>query len=216
MAQARGQFGLLVGDDADRLERRGRRPVTSGDTPDVTPDVTPDGHNLYPTSAMDVRAREQVDLSIDEERELALRIGTAWKELRRGAAMSLLREHMFGAGKNSLEPGQVDTLDLLAQQHEWRMSDLADALRVDPSTATRAVQRLERAGLAERHPSPEDGRVVMVSATDLGLRRHDAIAARRRESMATILGEFTVDERRDLADLMTRLVESLDQFTASI
>lgn len=165
---------------------------------------------------MDIRAGEPVDLEIEEELELALLIGTAWKELRRGAAMSILREHMFGAGRNALEPGQVDTLDLLAQQPEWRMSELAEALRVDPSTATRAVQRLERTGLAEREPSPEDGRVVMVSATGLGLRRHDAVDTRRRESVATILGEFTLEERRVLAQLMTRLVESLDRFTAGL
>ena len=44
----------------------------------------------------------------------------------------------------------MDTLDLLVQQPAWRMSELAEALRVDPSTATRAVQRLVRAGLADR------------------------------------------------------------------
>ena len=101
---------------------------------------------------MDVGTPEQVDLTLEDERLAALHIGTAWKELRRGAAMSILRDHMFGAGKDALEPGQVDTLDLLVQQPAWRMSDLADALRVDPSTATRAVQRLERSGLAERCP----------------------------------------------------------------
>jgi DNA-binding MarR family transcriptional regulator len=159
---------------------------------------------------MDVTAREWVDLTVDEERELARRIGTAWKELRRGAAMSVLRDHLFGAGKDALEPGQVDTLDLLAREPAWRMSDLADALRVDPSTATRAVQRLERAGLAERRPSPDDGRVVIVSATALGLQRHDAIDERRRASMSTMLAVFDLDERRDLAELMDRLVASLD------
>ncbi len=165
---------------------------------------------------MDVGARERVDLTNEEERVLALRIGTAWKELRRGAAMAILRDHLFGAGKDALEPGQVDTLDLLALQPAWRMSDLADALRVDPSTATRAVQRLERAGLAERHASADDGRVVMVSPTALGLRRHDAIAIRRRESMSTLLAEFTQDERRELSDLMERLVVSLDTFAQGL
>jgi DNA-binding MarR family transcriptional regulator len=161
---------------------------------------------------MDLGARERVDLSVQEELELARRIGTAWKELRRGAGMTVVRDHLFGVGKDALEPGQVDTLDLLAHQGAWRMSDLADALRVDPSTATRAVQRLERAGLGERHPSPDDGRVVLVSATRLGLRRHDAIECRRRETLGTMLAAFTHDERVQLAELMTRLVESLDDF----
>jgi DNA-binding MarR family transcriptional regulator len=165
---------------------------------------------------MDVTARDRVDLTIDEERELARRIGTAWKELRRGAAMSILRDHLFGAGKDALEPGQVDTLDLLAREPAWRMSDLADALRVDPSTATRAVQRLERSGLAERRPSPDDGRVVIVSATALGLQRHGAIDERRRVSMSTLLSAFDLDERQELADRMDRLVASLDGFAEGL
>jgi DNA-binding MarR family transcriptional regulator len=165
---------------------------------------------------MDVGTPEQVDFTVEEERLAALTIGTAWKELRRGAAMSILRDHMFGAGKDALEPGQVDTLDLLVQQDAWRMSDLAEALRVDPSTATRAVQRLERTGLASRAPSTDDGRVVMVSATPLGRRRHEAIDESRRVAMSTILGPFSPDERQELAALMHRLVESLDAFAARL
>ncbi len=169
---------------------------------------------------MDVQIRppetRKVDLSVEEERQLARRIGVAWKELRRGAAMSMLRDHLFGVGKDALEPGQVDTLDLLVLKDEWRMSELADALRVDPSTATRAVQRLERTGLAERHPSTADGRVVMVSSTALGTRRHEAIEARRRETLATMLGPFTVEERRELAELLDRFVVALDDFASEL
>jgi DNA-binding MarR family transcriptional regulator len=155
-----------------------------------------------------------VDLSVEDERVLAARIGQAWKELRRGAAMAVFRDHLFGAGPEALEPGQVDTLDLLVQQDAWRMSDLADALRVDPSTATRAVQRLVRAGLADRRISPEDGRVVMVSATEAGHERHAAIAKRRRASMGTMLAAFEPDERRQLADLLERFVAALDDYAA--
>ena len=67
-----------------------------------------------------------------EEREVALRIATAWKELRRGAAMVAVRDYFYVAEEDSIEPGQMDTLDLLVQQPAWRMSELAEALRVDP------------------------------------------------------------------------------------
>ena len=149
-----------------------------------------------------------------EERVLAARIGHAWKELRRGAAMAALRDHLFGTGDDALEPGQFDTLELLVQRDAWRMSDLADALRVDPSTATRAVQRLLRGGLAERRPSTRDGRVVMVSATPLGRERHDAIARNRRHVMAAVLAPFDATERRQLADLLERMVAALDDFAS--
>jgi DNA-binding MarR family transcriptional regulator len=148
--------------------------------------------------------------------ELAQRVGTAWKELRRGAAMAAVRDWFYGTGEDALELGQVDTLDLLAAHDSWRMTDLADALRVDPSTATRAVQRLVRAGLAERRPSDEDGRVVMVSATMHGRACHEAISRRRRQAMESMLGEFDARERRHLADLLERFVAALDHLAAEL
>jgi DNA-binding MarR family transcriptional regulator len=157
-----------------------------------------------------------VDLGNAEERELARRVGTAWKELRRGAAMAAVRDYFYGADEDALEQGQMDTLDLLVQRSGWRMSDLADALRVDPSTATRAVQRLVRAGLAERHPAAEDGRVVVVAATAAGRSRHDAVTKRRWHSLALMLSEFDPEERAQLADLLDRFVVALDRLAAEL
>jgi DNA-binding MarR family transcriptional regulator len=157
-----------------------------------------------------------VDLTVAEERDLARRVGTAWKELRRGAAMATVRDYFYGADDDALEPGQMDTLDLLVQRQGWRMSELAEALRVDPSTATRAVQRLVRTGLAERRPAPDDGRVVVVSVTPAGQRRHAAVARRRWRSLARMLAEFEPDERRMLAELLDRLVLALDHLAADL
>ncbi|HKA05398.1 MAG TPA: MarR family transcriptional regulator [Acidimicrobiales bacterium] len=156
-----------------------------------------------------------VDLGPDEERELGLRIGAAWKELRRGAAMAALRDQLFGAGEDALEPGQFDTLEALAQRRAWRMSELAEELRVDPSTATRAVQRLLRTGLAERQRFNEDGRVVLVAATETGRRRYDAIARCRRAFMASVLSGFDAEERRQFATLLERLVAAVDAAAAA-
>lgn len=155
---------------------------------------------------------DPVDFNEPEQLRLAIRIGTAWIELRRGASMSTLRDHLFGSGDDALEQGQMDTLDLLAQQESWRMSELADALRVDPSTATRAVQRLVNSGLADRKASYEDGRVVMVAITRAGRRRHAAVATRRAELMSHLLGAFEPAERVRLADMLDRFVASLDEF----
>jgi hypothetical protein len=40
-------------------------------------------------------------------------IGFSWRELRRGAVADRLRDKLFGEGDSALDPGQVDTLDLL-------------------------------------------------------------------------------------------------------
>ena len=157
------------------------------------------------TSSVDFRNRT--------DREHARRIGRAWIELRRGASASALRAYLFGAEK-ALEQGQMDTLDLLSRRDERPMKELAARLRVEPSTATRAVQRLEKEGLVERFTSPEDGRVVLVRITDEGRRRHDAVATRRSIAMMHILSEFDPQERAQLANLMDRLIESIDEVVA--
>jgi len=149
-----------------------------------------------------------VDFRNRTDREHARRIGRAWIELRRGAAASALRSYLFGTEK-ALEQGQMDALDLLTRR-ERPMKELAARLRVEPSTATRAVQRLEHDGLAERFTSPQDGRVVLVRITDEGRRRHDAVAERRSIAMMHILSEFDPRERAQLADLMDRLIASID------
>jgi DNA-binding MarR family transcriptional regulator len=151
---------------------------------------------------------------IDEE--VRRRVGRAWRELRRGAAMSALKDHLFGTGDDALEPGQMDTLDLLVQREAWRMTDLAEALRVDPSTATRAVQRLERSGLAERRPCDDDGRVVRVSITPAGEARHALVAERRSAVLDQVLAPFSPAERAELADLLDRFVAELDRVVPTL
>lgn len=156
--------------------------------------------------------RARVDFYDPIQRENALRVGRAWREVRRGASMGRLIEHFFGVGEDALEIGQMDTLDLLVQQPEWRMGDLAEALRVDPSTATRAVQRLEKFGLAQRCTGTSDKRVVMVSASASGRARHAEAAARREELLQHIMSAYEPVEFEQLATLMERFVRSLDSF----
>jgi DNA-binding MarR family transcriptional regulator len=142
------------------------------------------------------------------DRDHARRIGVAWIELRRGALTSNLRDYMLGKD-NRLEQGQMDALDLLIRR-ECSMRGLADRLRVEPSTATRAVNRLVDDGFAERFTKPDDGRVVMVRITDEGRVCHTDVARRRSYAMAQILSEFEPDERAQLADLLDRFINALD------
>jgi DNA-binding MarR family transcriptional regulator len=151
-----------------------------------------------------------------EAYELAVRIGLAWRQMRRGASAAGLRDWMYRTDTDDgIEQGQMDSLDLLSLRPSWRMSELAEALRVDPSTATRAIQRLEKAGLAERRPSTEDGRVVEVAITAEGSRRHAAVAERRSEMMTFILSRYRNRELPVLAEMLERFVAGIDEFVAT-
>jgi DNA-binding MarR family transcriptional regulator len=142
----------------------------------------------------------------------AMRIGAAWKELRRGASMLELRQLMYG-GRVGAEPLDValgDALDAIIEHEPIRMGDLAEALRVDASTATRTVARLTAAGLAARVECADDRRVVQVKATPAGRRRQAAMVRSATQALDEIAGVFDEDERAQLAELMERLVSSLD------
>jgi DNA-binding MarR family transcriptional regulator len=140
----------------------------------------------------------------------AVRIGRAWRELRRGGMSAEFRERVYGA----LDVGQADALELLVLGGGCRMAELAAGLRVDASTATRAVQRLVDAGYALRTAVPDDARGVTVVATDAGRAAHETVAARRRAAIVAMTSVFDDGERAALADLLERLVAALDEFVS--
>ncbi len=155
--------------------------------------------------------RTPVDLGQAADLDVAVRLGRAWRELRRGGSSTVIRDYLFGVAPDALEYGQMDTLDVLIRKPSWRMSDLALALHVDPSTATRAVQRLVSTGLVERLTDSDDGRVVIVRITTSGRELHRQIDLRRGYVMSRLMAVFTVPERSALAKLMTRFVHELDE-----
>lgn len=139
------------------------------------------------------------------------RIGVAWRELRRGATAARFRDLVHGP---DLEMGQVDALDLLVQNGTSRMRDLAGALRVGASTATRAVARLADAGLVERVDDPDGARAVRVRLTPRGEAAHARMAERRRHLFERVLAGFEPDELSLLATLLERLVAGVDAVVA--
>src|SRR3546814_9779526 len=83
------------------------------------------------------------------DQEVAERVRTAWRELRRVASTPEVRAAVYDPAA-PLDPGQADALDAVVTHGPCRMSDIAVVLRVDRSSATRAVDRLEAAGLVAR------------------------------------------------------------------
>ncbi|MEY4995403.1 MAG: hypothetical protein RLZ67_128 [Actinomycetota bacterium] len=150
----------------------------------------------------------------DLELEVAMRIGRAWRDMRRGSTASDVRDSIYGVGGSALDPGQMDALDFLVLTPSCRMSELAEHLRIDPSSATRAVQRLIKDNLAERVEHEGDGRVVAIAATERGRKIHEQVASRRRELIFAVLEEFNEDEQHQFAEFLERFLTSVDSYVA--
>lgn len=145
------------------------------------------------------------------------RIALAWRELRRGASGAALRSHLLGPDGPPLEQAQLDALEILASEpNGWRMSEFAEALRVDPSTATRAISRLERHGLAERAAGDDDKRIVTARATATGRRMVKSVGRLRAIGMQRLVEPFDPDERERFAEYLERFVKSIDDLVVEL
>lgn len=134
------------------------------------------------------------------------RIGAAWRELTRGAGQRALRLHLYGP---LVEAAQVDVLDTLFTHDGIRMSELAGAIDVDASTATRTIERLVKSGYVLREADPNDQRAVCVQLTDQGMETVLEIQRRRRELLLRSLEQFDGDQRHALADLLDAFVSGV-------
>jgi DNA-binding MarR family transcriptional regulator len=101
----------------------------------------------------------------------------------------------------------------LAQTGPQNVNALADALSLDGSTVTRQVAVLVRDGLATRHRDPSDGRSILVAPTPAGRSRMEAVRTARHAVYATVLADWSDDDRAALANLLGRLNHDLDRFT---
>ena len=131
--------------------------------------------------------------------DVVLRIAGAWRDLRRIKPTEL---------SIALPIGQVDTMDAIAQIGPCSMFKMSEALRIDASTATRAVEPLVNAGYVERRRSDRDARTVIVQLTREGRRVERRLTQERLDNVDRTLSEFTPDERSVLADLLERMVRA--------
>lgn len=86
------------------------------------------------------------------------------------------------------------------------MRDLARAMNCDPSYVTGMVDDLERAGYAERSPSPQDRRVKTVTLTEAGI----AALRTARDSLLAPpaeLSNLSAKQQRTLARLLREALE---------
>jgi DNA-binding MarR family transcriptional regulator len=107
-----------------------------------------------------------------------------------------------------IDRASTPILRLLADAPEpVRLGALADSLAVEAPHVTRQVQRLERSGLVERVPDPDDGRAQRVRISAKGADAVECLRAVGRRRMAEALAEWSEEDRHRLAVLCHRMVD---------
>lgn len=131
------------------------------------------------------------------------------------AVHRLIRSLRRGLPNAELPPTHLIVLAVLAEHGPMRLGELAGRVPCSQPTATTVVTCLEPAGLLRREPDPDDGRAVLVTLTDRGLRRiHDMT-----DGQATLLvhrmREMSEEDRRAVlaaVPLLRRLTEVVSPY----
>lgn len=104
----------------------------------------------------------------------------------------------ISAVDETISLAQFRLLVVLYTQGQQKVTALAEALGVNPSTATRAVDRLLEAGLVDRRPNPRSRREMQVSLTTAGQRLVRDVTRRRRKEIAAIVARMPATHQRGL------------------
>ncbi|TCR91653.1 MarR family transcriptional regulator [Rhizobium sp. BK376] len=111
--------------------------------------------------------------------------------------------------------GQLPVLVALQDGKASTQRDLARFAKVEQPPMAQMLARMERDGLIERTPHPEDGRSSRIVLTKAAQdRMPDAVETLFRGNREAMDG-FTEEEATQLVALLTRLIANLDQLTST-
>ena len=134
-----------------------------------------------------------------------------WESLFR-AQVAVMRRLQSGPAFRNLAVNEYDVLFTLSRcPSGWlRLNELNDNVLLSQSSLSRLVDRLEKRGLLERMPAPDDGRGVLLRLTEEGAALQKEIGREHVRDIAELVGPaLTAAEQRELLRLTEKLRASL-------
>jgi DNA-binding MarR family transcriptional regulator len=123
-----------------------------------------------------------------------------------GKVMHHLQERW--ADQHGLSEGRLAVMFRLLRCGETPLGNLAEDLDTSPRNVTGLVDHLERDGLVERVPDPEDRRSVHARLTEAGRMRIDGIWKEGLEHHVEMLAGMSKEDMAQLRHLCLQLVEN--------
>lgn len=111
--------------------------------------------------------------------------------------------------KLGIHTGQEMILFQLWIEEGIPQSQLAASMEVEPPTATKMLQRMERAGLIERRTDPEDARVSRVYLTARGRALEQPVLNVWKQLEAQTVADLSLTEQALLHRLLMQVLTNL-------
>jgi DNA-binding MarR family transcriptional regulator len=123
------------------------------------------------------------------------------------AARTLRRR--FGAvlAPWDLSPHQARALRVVGSGGGVRLSELAEALRIAPRSATEVADGLQERGLVERAADPTDRRAVVLTVTEAGRQVQREVDDARAADSAELFARLSAADRAELARILRVLTD---------
>ncbi|MEY9777476.1 DNA-binding MarR family transcriptional regulator [Arthrobacter sp. MW3 TE3886] len=130
-----------------------------------------------------------------------------WESLFR-AQVAVMRKLQAAPAFKALALNEYDVLFTLSRcPSGWlRLNELNDNVLLSQSSLSRLVERLDKRGLVERTPAPEDGRGILIRLTDAGRDLQKQIGREHVRDIAALVGPaLSAAEQQELLRLTEKL-----------
>ena len=141
--------------------------------------------------------------------------GRLGDELIRFVRLGARAKGMLDFGDLGAEFSALMLLFPLRLHGPMRVTDLAEVKRADPSTISRQVAQLVKAGLARREADPVDGRASRLAVTEAGLTACKQMYEARHALLSKALGDWPPERVTAFADLLAEFNSSVEALLRS-
>jgi len=113
-----------------------------------------------------------------------------------------------GPGREGRPPMAREQILRVLLNHEGgiRQKQLTEALRVNPSTISEFVNKLEDSGYIERSTDPDDKRATRITLTEKGRARAMELQDERDEQFGVLFRNLTEEEKQELIRLLDKIL----------
>jgi DNA-binding MarR family transcriptional regulator len=131
-----------------------------------------------------------------------------------GTLMMHMIRYKHQVGSDRIDRMALMVLGTLTHCGPSRLTTVAERTGLDPSTVSRQVADLEKAGMLARDTDPEDRRAILLKATAEGQQLLDRLNRGRRRRVERLLTDWSPDDIVTLGRLLGQLNAATEKYGA--